>query len=267
MPAKSLNRRGFCSCCLGAASWPVFARAERPDSEPEGLPQALELGTPVMNRIAKTVWVSRLAHGIWLHTTTNLIEGVGYYPANGLIIEREIGGLLIDTGYRPGQGEALFDWSKRQLAMPITQSVSTHFHSDRTGGIAGLGANGVATLASPLTCALAKSHGLPVPRPLKGFGAGPYILGDDCELFFPGAGHTADNIVVWLPRHRILFGGCLIKSVTSNGLGNVADAVVPAWAGTVRKVRDRYAAAKTVIPGHGAITGDPIARTLALLAA
>ena len=133
MAAMSLNRRGFCACCLGAASWPLMASGRTSDSEPEGLPQALELGTAKMTRIAKTIWVARLAHGVWLHTTTNLIEGGGYYPANGLIIEREIGALLIDTGYRPGQGEALFDWSRRQLNTPITQSVSTHFHSDRTG--------------------------------------------------------------------------------------------------------------------------------------
>ena len=220
-----------------------------------------------MTRIAKTVWVGRLAQGVWLHTTTNMIDGGVYYPANGLIIENGIGSLMIDTGYRPDQAEALYDWSARQLATPISQSVSTHFHSDRTGGIMGLKVNGVATMASPLTCTLAQSHGLAVPKPLKGFGVEPYILGDDWELYFPGEGHTIDNIVVWLPRARILFGGCLIKSVTSNGLGNIADTVVPAWAGTVRKVRDRYGAAKIVVPGHGTISGDPIGKTLVLLAA
>jgi hypothetical protein len=54
-----------------------------------------------------------------------------------------------------------------------------------------------------------------------------------CESFFPGAGHTRDNLAVWLPQQRVLFGGCFLKSVT--------------------------------IPGHGTINGDPVGHTLAPL--
>ncbi len=65
-----------------------------------------------------------------------------------------------------------------------------------------------------------------------------------------GAGHTDDNIVVYLPDERVLFGGCLVKSLGA-GRGNLNDADTLAWAGTVRKVRDRYADARIVVPGHG----------------
>ena len=44
------------------------------------------------------------------------------------------------------------------------------------------------------------------------------------EVFFPGAGHTRDNLVVWLPEHRVLFGGCMVKSARGRTPGNLADA-------------------------------------------
>src|SRR5665213_1942692 len=76
-----------------------------------------------MQRIGQTVWVSRMAPGLWLHTSTAIItEGGGvYFPANGLILDRQEGSLLIDTGYLPEHAEALMKWSKQTLPNPIRQ--------------------------------------------------------------------------------------------------------------------------------------------------
>jgi metallo-beta-lactamase class B len=107
---------------------------------------------------------------------------------------------------------------------------------------------------------------VPVPEPITEFSGPSYTLNADCELFFPGAGHTRDNIVAWLPQQRVLFGGCFLKSSTSSGLGNIADAVVPDWAVSLRRIEHQYPNRWMVIPGHGSITGDAMAQTLALLA-
>jgi len=267
MSGKPPSRRVFCACCAGLAAWPVAATSASLDAASDGLPQALELGAEGMTRIDRTVWVSRIAPGVWLHTTTALIDGGISYPANGLILERPDGALLVDACFRPEQALALLAWSRRSLPAPITEAVATHFHYDRTGGIAALAASGVPTRARPATCILAKGRGLPVPEPLGGFIGERLRLAEDCELFFPGAGHTRDNIVVWLPRQRVLFGGCFLKSTTSDSLGNVADAVVGDWAASVRRLRRRYRDPEIVVPGHGTFAGDPIGRTLALLAA
>ena len=77
-------------------------------------------------------------------------------------------------------------------------------------------------------------------------------LGDKeiiCSYF--GAGHTTDNIVVYIPSERILFAGCMCKELDSKGLGNIADADLNEWPKTIQKVLDRYQDAKIVIPGHG----------------
>jgi metallo-beta-lactamase class B len=84
---------------------------------------------------------------------------------------------------------------------------------------------------------------------------------------FPGAGHTVDNIVVYEPRTRTLFGGCLIKSSTAVDLGNVADAKVPVWVPSVRSVQARYPQSVNCVPGHGTIAGDDLAQTLKLAGA
>jgi len=259
-----LTRRSLfgCACCGVLAG--ARAASAAPGAE-TGYPQALELGTTGMSRIAPTVWVARIALGVFLYTTTTVIDGGIYYPANGLILERDEGALLVDTTYSPDQAGTLLAWS-RQLARPISLAVATHFHFDRTGGIPALRKAGVRTLAHPLTCVLARAHGLPVPEPIADFDGGHHDIGPDLQLYFPGAGHTRDNVVAWCPRQQILFGGCLIKSSTSPSLGNVADAVLADWPASVRRVRARYQAAKCVVPGHGTVTGDPIATTLSLLA-
>ena len=264
---RSFLASGTCACCAG-----VFARTFAAPSTPstghlgsQGLPTLLELGIDAMERIGQTVWVAEIAPKLWLHSTTAAISGNHLFPANGLILERSGGSLLIDTGYTPDQGDRLLTWSKRRLSSAITLAVSTHYHGDRTGGIEALRKHGVRTLAHPLTCKAASDHHTPIPDPIDDFGAAPYRLGADCELFFPGAGHTRDNIVAWFPHQQVLFGGCFLKSVTSADLGNLADAVVADWAGSVRRVHARYITRKITIPGHGTIAGDPIAHTLALL--
>jgi glyoxylase-like metal-dependent hydrolase (beta-lactamase superfamily II) len=72
--------------------------------------------------------------------------------------------------------------------------------------------------------------------------------------------------VAWLPNQRVLFGGCLVKSITTDDLGYVADAVLRDWPATLRRLRARYPAPAITVPGHGTLRGDPIAATQALLA-
>jgi metallo-beta-lactamase class B len=82
-----------------------------------------------------------------------------------------------------------------------------------------------------------------------------------------GAGHTADNVVAWLPSQKILFGGCLIKSLDSQSLGNTADGDLQAYPTTLQKVLAAYNHATIVVPGHGDWGGpDLIEHTLKLAA-
>lgn len=61
----------------------------------------------------------------------------------------------------------------------------------------------------------------------------------------------ADDIVVWVPKKKVLFGGCLIKSQNAGNLGNTAEADLINYPATLKKVREKYSGAKIVISGHG----------------
>ncbi|MCP3999917.1 MAG: hypothetical protein GY727_03305 [Gammaproteobacteria bacterium] len=78
------------------------------------------------------------------------------------------------------------------------------------------------------------------------------------HIYYPGAAHTSDNLVVWLPGSKILFGGCLTRSLASKNLGNVADASIIDWPTTMRNIIDKYQGINIVIPGHGAIGGSEL---------
>jgi hypothetical protein len=114
-----VNRKAFLSGVAAAAAAPLAAAAS-PASD--GAPKALELGVASMQRIAPTVWVSQIGERVWLHTTTMRLPGIGFYPANGLVIEDADGSLLVDTGYESAQTQALLNyWEKTRR-----RTISSH---------------------------------------------------------------------------------------------------------------------------------------------
>jgi len=252
------TRCAFLAGAVALASVPAVAIARTGD------PKYLEIAMPGMQRIGDTVWFGRLTPNVWIFTTTKILDGdAGYYPANGAIVVQESEALIIDAGWLPNQAAIVLDTWKSTERPPITRALATHFHGDRTLGISLLKERGIPVFGNPLTIGLAVDNGLPSPEPLHDVEKHPVQMGS-VEVFYPGAGHTIDNIVVSIPGDGVLFGGCLVKSVTSNGLGNVADSDIPAWPATIRTLVSRYGTPRHVIPGHGTIGGDPLGHTLAL---
>ena len=70
------------------------------------------------------------------------------------------------------------------------------------------------------------------------------------QTYFPGHGHAPDNIIIWFEKEKILYGGCLIKSVEDDDLGYLGDASVHDYATTVKNVQKKCKKPKFVIPGH-----------------
>ncbi len=88
----------------------------------------------------------------------------------------------------------------------------------------------------------------------------------ELETYYAGPGHTKDNIVVWFPKARVLYGGCLIKSWDSEDLGYVKEASLEEWPKTMNRLLQRYPNPAFIIPGHGDWTNRrSIIRTLELL--
>jgi metallo-beta-lactamase class B len=202
----------------------------------------------------KTIVLTKLNDKVWLHTSYNEWNGTTH-DHNGLVVTTSKGVVLIDTAW-----DSLDNYQKTQELLKMIQkhwkkkvvlALVTHAHDDSIGGIQALLNEGIDVRSTLLTAKLAKENGYPVPKPT--LDAKPVMkVGDTViEAFYPGEGHSKDNITVWIPEYKVLFGGCFIKSLNAKDLGNLSDANVEQWDDSVKKVINKYPHVKTVIPGHG----------------
>ncbi|MBN2000299.1 MBL fold metallo-hydrolase [candidate division KSB1 bacterium] len=198
------------------------------------------------------------------------------WPANSLLAELgDSTWLLVDTPWTNQASEKLYDWISERGELKAV--INTHHHRDNLGGNGFFIAKSVSVYGSDLTVELLKKHikeGDPTLENdseryesyFKVFRETPLVppnfsfplkeglwldFGRKAEIYFPGAGHTADNVVVYLPDRRILFGGCLVRAAGSTTLGYTGAADLAAWPGSLRKLLERYPECQTVIPGHG----------------
>jgi metallo-beta-lactamase class B len=194
--------------------------------------------------------VERIAPGVWRHVSQREMPEYGRVPANGLIVIGEESAALVDTPWTDPQTAQLFDWVERRFGVRIEHVIATHSHGDCMGGLAEAHRRGATSYSGALTAELARSDGNPVPE--QTFTDRREIgLGDtDLVLRFLGGGHTRDNIVVWIPRAKVLFGGCLVKR-DGGTAGYIAEADLEAWPETLRKVMKAFPQAEVVVPGHG----------------
>ena len=70
------------------------------------------------------------------------------------------------------------------------------------------------------------------------------------ELFYPGAAHSTDNLVVYVPSANVLYGGCAVHELSSTSAGNVADADLAEWPTSVERIQKHYPEAEVVIPAR-----------------
>jgi metallo-beta-lactamase class B len=127
---------------------------------------------------------------------------------------------------------------------------ATHWHSDKTAGLEYYRQQGIKTYTTTLTDELSKKNDKKRAEFLMTtdtvFHAGQYSF----ETYYPGEGHTADNIVIWFKKEKILYGGCLIKGVDDETLGYLGDANVTAYASTLKKVQQKFQDPKFIIIAH-----------------
>ncbi len=211
-------------------------------------------GYPTADEIAPgEVRLHEVRPGVWTHVSTWRFADGTTYPSNGLIVRDGDGLLLVDSAWGEDATVALLAAIDAQIGLPVHTAVVTHFHDDRVSGADVLRARGVAVYGSSRTRRLAAAEGNAVPADsLAGLtAAGAAVRLGPAEVLYPGAGHTLDNLVVYVPRAGVLFGGCAVHEASRTTAGNVADADLDRWPLSLRLVRDRYPEAEVVVPGHG----------------
>jgi metallo-beta-lactamase class B len=196
-----------------------------------------------------------LRDSVFVHVTWDNDETYGRFSSNGMILIRSGQAMMVDTPMDDEKTRRLVNWLKDNLSVKVTRVVVVHFHDDCIGGLGYLHRSGVISVGNWMTALLCRELQLPVPV-LHFTGMLNFDFnGEPVECRYFGGGHTSDNITVWLPKNKILFGGCLIKSAQSTGLGNLSDAEVDQWGPTVKKLMAAYNDIDIIIPGHGEAGG------------
>ena len=212
------------------------------------------------NRIVidKDIQLIHLQDSIFVHVTWHYLNNFGRFSSNGLIVIKNGQALMIDTPMDNDKTERLTKYLKDSLSIGLIKLIIGHFHDDCLGGLSYLQSIGIESIANSMTIAKCKEIGLPIPSTPFTDSLTFDFNGEQIDCRFFGAGHSFDNIIVWIPSKKILFGGCLIKSSNSQGLGNLSDAVVTDWDLTIKKLIEKYIDIKTVIPGHGDFGGSEL---------
>lgn len=172
------------------------------------------------------------------------------YPANSLFAVTDKGIVLVNSPWGNEQTQQLIDSVKRRFNKKIIFCIATHFHDDCLGGFDVLKKQGAKTYSSRQTYTLAKKENNELPQYAFAHDITFNIAGITLKTYYPGEGHTHDNIVVWLPQDKILFGGCLVKSLEADNKGFTGDANLKQWPSSIKNVQGRFKDARYVIPGH-----------------
>jgi len=209
-------------------------------------------------KISPDLELIRISENALIHVSYSVLPGYGRVSANGLVFIDGKKAFLFDTPWNDSLTETLVTYLELEMNLTMAGFVPNHWHEDCMGGLGYIKSRNIKSFANNLTSEIAREKGLPVPD--QGFTDSLILNPGRREIicYFPGAAHSMDNIVVWIPSEEILFPGCICKSIDARNLGNTADGDLHAYRGTVEWIIRKFPVAKIVIPGHGSYGGPEL---------
>ncbi len=197
----------------------------------------------------RSLIISHLAGDFYIYTTYGSYKG-NPVPANSMYLVTTKGVVLFDTPWDSTQFQPLLDSIKIKHNKDVILCISTHFHEDRTAGLEFYRRKGIKTYTTEQTDKISK---------LRDEKRAEFLIYKDTlftmgqhmfQTYYGGQGHSPDNIVIWFDKEKILYGGCLVKSMEASDLGNLSDANVKAWAATIKNIQQKFRNPDYIIPGH-----------------
>jgi len=207
----------------------------------------------------------RVAEDVWVHTTYSDVPDLGRRPANGLIVVDDREAMLIALPQTDRQTRRLLEWIEQNWGITTTTVIPTDFHDDATGGLSEAHHPGTVSRALDNTVASARRQGLSVPPDLYAAQLELTCRKTEVIMTYLGTGDAIDHVVAWIPRHRVLFGGPLVRPLSATALGSTRNRDLEAHPFMLQVLRQAYRKARVVVPGHGDSSGlDLIDHTLNL---
>lgn len=216
----------------------------------------------------------RLAPGVYA-AVGDTGRGVEGRPNAGFVVT-PAGVVVIDALASPRAAEELVHAIRRVTTQPIKWLILTHHHPDHHFGAIVFRRLGAKVIAHPDRRVLASEGGEDALMAdwvrvvgldaMRGFefadipdvpvtGTDTLRLGGRTLIIrHPGAGHTAGDLIVWLPRERVLFAGDLL---VEDGVTMVVDGSSGELLKALSVIDSLHP--RAAMPGHGAIPVSPAA--------
>ena len=201
----------------------------------------------------KPLEIVKLSEHSYMHVSYFKTEEGNFISCNGYIYTEGGEAMIFDTPLNDSISYQLIDYVRNDLKMKIKGVVINHSHADAAGGLRAFNKAGIPSYASTKTADLLKKDSLMISHPFKD----SQIIRLQTAIIdnrYLGEAHASDNIVSYILKEHLLFGGCMIKPL-GGPTGNLKDANLETWSQTVAAVKDYFPEVEIVIPGHGSI-GD-----------
>lgn len=216
-----------------------------------------QAGAPVLDEVSEGVYAYLQPPGSWF------LNNAGFFVTGR-------GVLAVDATSTERRTRALLDAIASVTDRPVTTLVNTHHHGDHThGNWLFRGATVVGhhrTREEVIAAGLIGNVGiwddvewgaLELAPPFLTYDRGVTLWADDlrCEVRYVGTpAHTTNDSIVWVPERSLLFCGDLLFNGGTPFLlmGSVAGAI------EVLEQVVRPLGARTVVPGHGPVTGPEL---------
>ena len=213
----------------------------------------------------KTVSFDEIGPGLFAYTAQG-------DPNSGIVVGDE-SCMVVDAQATPAMAQDVIARVREVTDKPIRYVVLSHYHAVRVLGASAYGAQGI--LASQGTYDLIVERGQQdweseygrFPRLFRDADSIPgltwptltfqtemsvFLGRREVRLMHLGAGHTAGDIVAWVPDAQAMFSGDLVEYHSACYCG---DAHLREWPRTLDEIR--AFAPRALVPGRGAALSDP----------
>lgn len=200
-------------------------------------------------QLNKKLLIEPLTGNFYVYTTYNTYQD-SKVRANGVYLVTKKGVVLFDTPWDTTQFQPLLDSIQNRHNKKVIMAFATHWHSDKTAGLEYYKQLGIKTYTTQLTDELSKKNNAKRAQFLMSKDTSFVVDEYQFETYYPGEGHTKDNIVIWFPKEKILLGGCLIKGAKDENLGYLGDGNKIEYANTLLKVQRKFLNPRFIITTH-----------------
>lgn len=241
------------------------------------------IGLIAMSNTISAKYETKLSEELFITKLSETVYVVTHYfpwESNSLIVkasDKEV--VLIDTPYDTSATALMLKWVENIMKPEKVTAINTGFHVDNLGGNQYLRKKGIDIYGADRTCRLIDERGektqqeiitwlkpeqerikkayemMVFEKPNKVFKIEEGIflkIGNlSFDVYFPGETHSPDNLVVYIKECDLLFGGCMIKALSSENLGFTGDANISEWPNSLKVIQEKYKSAQIVIPHHG----------------